>query len=172
MRRPFALLVTPAASVLMMTISLAYADSTTLPQRKAGLWELNTTMDEGGSSRDQSMKICIDADMEKNTVQASLEDHRKACTTYDIKVADGTTTVDADCLFSTRKVISQTKMSGDFQNNFEVKIESTTSGVESNAQTIVVKRIITQNGKYLGESCGDLKGGEAEGSDGTRMLVQ
>jgi hypothetical protein len=52
-----------------------------------------------------------------------------------------------------------------------VKIESTTSGMEK-SQSIVVKRTITQNGKYLGESCGDLQPGEAKSPDGTKVMVQ
>ena len=39
----------------------AAADTAKLPERKAGLWELSTTMDEGLGPKDQTMKICIDA---------------------------------------------------------------------------------------------------------------
>jgi hypothetical protein len=52
-----------------------------------------------------------------------------------------------------------------------VKIDSTTSGVQD-SQTVSIKRVIEQQGKYLGESCGDLKAGEAMGTDGTKILVQ
>ena len=44
------------------------------------------------------------------------------------------------------------------------------AAVESVARS--VKRTITQDGKYMGESCGDLKAGEAMGSDGHKILVQ
>jgi hypothetical protein len=62
-------------------------------------------------------------------------------------------------------------MSGNFQDAFTVKIDSTTSGIQD-SQTVSIKRVIEQQGKYLGESCGDLKAGEAMGSDGTKILVQ
>jgi hypothetical protein len=75
------------------------------------------------------------------------------------------------CQFASRRVVSRTELSGDFKTEFLVKIESTTSG-EQNAQTVSVKRTITQKGKFLGESCGDLVGGEAMGSDGSKVLVQ
>jgi hypothetical protein len=39
-------------------------------------------------------------------------------------------------------------------------------------RSVSVKRSITQTGKYLGESCGDLKAGEAKGADGKKVLVQ
>ncbi len=87
------------------------------------------------------------------------------------KKADGTTTVDAMCVFEGRNVESVTEMSGDFEHAFKVTIKSTTSGSER-GQSIVVKRTITQDGTYLGESCGDLKAGEAMGSDGHKIMAQ
>jgi hypothetical protein len=151
--------------------SAASAENARLPERKAGLWELSTTMDEGLGPKDQTMKLCIDADMERNTVTASAEEHARQCSKYDVVREGERTIVDMSCQFSSRQVVSHTEMSGDFQTAFQVKIESTTSG-EHNQQSVSVKRTITQKGKYLGENCGDLVGGEAMGSDGSRILVQ
>lgn len=39
-------------------------------------------------------------------------------------------------------------------------------------QTRAAKRTIVQNGKYLGEACGDMKPGEAMTADGTKTTVQ
>lgn len=147
-------------------------DAIGLPERKAGLWELKTTMDEGNGPRDQAMKMCIDARMEKNTVLASISDHKANCSTYNVKADGGGTTVDADCIYNERKVMSTTTMSGDFKTTFEIKIQSTTSDPEKKDQSVVIKRTITQLGKYLGDTCGDLKPGEAQSIDGTRILVQ
>ncbi|MBY0559594.1 DUF3617 family protein [Hyphomicrobium sp.] len=160
--------------VIAFSASSASSDDAqaTLPERKAGLWELKTVMDEGNGPRDQSMKLCVDGQMEKNTVSASVLEHKANCTSYDIKSAGGATEVNSDCLYNGRKVMSTTNMSGDFKSAFEIKIQSTTTDPEQKAQSVVVKRTITQVGKYVGESCGDLKAGEAEASDGTRMLVQ
>ncbi len=57
---------------------------TTLPERKAGLWDLKTVMDEGNGPREHAFKLCIDESMEKNTVKASLADHKANCTKYDV----------------------------------------------------------------------------------------
>jgi hypothetical protein len=147
-------------------------DAVSLPQRKAGLWELKTVMDEGNGPRDQTMKLCIDERMEKNTVTGSIVDHKNNCTTYDVKAVNGNTTVNSDCLYNARKVVSSTVMSGDFKSAFEIKIESTTTDPDRKDQTVVIKRKITQLGKYLSDTCGDLKAGEAQAADGTKMLVQ
>ena len=70
-----------------------------------------------------------------------------------------------------RDVESRTEMKGDFQTAFDVTINSTTSGIQD-SQSVSVKRMIEQQGKFLGKSCGDLKAGEAMGTDGTRLMVQ
>lgn len=150
---------------------VAVADDPRLPERKAGLWELATTMDEGLGPRDNKVTLCIDADMERNTVQASVVEHRQQCSKYDIRREGEATVVDMSCQFASRHVVSRTEMTGDFQSAMLVKIESTTSG-EHKGQSVAVKRTITQAGKYLGENCGDLIGGEAMGSDGVKVMVQ
>ncbi|MBN9248245.1 MAG: hypothetical protein J0I81_12520 [Hyphomicrobium sp.] len=171
--RSTALLFAPLA-FLAFSVSSASSDDAkaTLPERKAGLWELKTVMDEGNGPHDQTMKLCIDGQMEKNTVSASVLEHKANCSSYDIKSAGGSTEVNSDCLYNCRKVMSTTTMSGDFKSAFEIKIQSTTTEPEQKTQSVVVKRTITQLGKYVGESCGDLKAGEAEAADGTRILVQ
>lgn len=147
------------------------AENVSLPERKAGLWELTTTMDEGQGPVDRTLTMCIDADMERNTVIASLIEHKQQCSKYEIKRDGDKTVVDMTCRFETRNVEGRTEMSGDFQTALLVTIESTTSG-DHRGQSVSVKRTITQKGRYLGESCGDLTGGEAMGSDGTRVMVQ
>ena len=149
----------------------ALAEAVSLPERKAGLWELKTTMDEGQGPVERTLTMCVEADMERNTVIASLIEHTKQCSKYDISREGDKTVVDMSCRFDTRNVQSRTEMSGDFQSALLVKIESTTSG-EHRGQSVAVRRTITQTGRYLGESCGDLTGGEAMGSDGTRVMVQ
>ena len=159
------------AFIAIATLPASAVTAETLPARKAGLWELKTTMDEGNGPRDQALKICIDERMEANTIAASIADHKANCTKYEIKTADGVTTAEGECKYNNRAVISRTDMSGDFKTSFVVKISSTTSDA-TKQQSIVVKRTITQTGSYLGESCGELKGGEAMGPDGVKLAVQ
>ncbi len=160
------------AGVLLLPALPASAEET-LPQRKAGMWELKTSMDEGRGPREQSMKLCIDAEMEANTVKASLAEHKQNCEKYEIKKDGGKTTVNMTCTFNGRHVESLTEMEGDFSKSFNIKIASTTADTrESTQQTITIKRVILQDGTYLGESCGDLRGGEALAADGTKVMVQ
>jgi hypothetical protein len=172
MRRSTCMLVPLALLSLSPLPAMGDQAAQTLPERKPGLWELKTEMDEGNGPKDQTMKMCIDAQMEKNTVEGSIADHKANCSSYDIKAGDGATKVDSECVYNGRKVISTTNMSGDFKSAFSITIQSTTTEPKQTPQSVVVKRTITQLGKFVGESCGDLKPGEAEGADGTRLLVQ
>ncbi len=149
----------------------ALADDIALPLRKAGRWEQKTTMDEGGQKHAQSLTICIDADMERNTAAASDVEHKRSCSAYEVKKEGEKVVVEATCKMNGRDVESRTEMSGDFQSAFAVKITSTTSGLQD-SQSVAIKRVIEQEGRYLGESCGDLKAGEAMGSDGAKIMVQ
>jgi hypothetical protein len=165
------------AAVLVASISAvalattAAADDVKLPLRKAGKWEQTTVMDEGGKKHEQTLTICIDADMERNTAAASDEEHKRSCSKYEVKKDGAAVVVAATCNMNGRDVESRTEMSGDFQSAFTVKIDSTTSGIQD-AQSISVKRTIEQQGKFLGDSCGELKAGEAMGTDGSKMMVQ
>lgn len=160
-----------AAAALMAAGPLSAEDAADLPQRKAGHWEIKTVMDEGFGPREQVLTMCVDADMERNTAHASKLEHAKKCSQYDIKKSDDATIVDARCDFDGRKVESRTEMSGDFEHTFKISIDSTTSGTER-GQSVSIKRTITQEGKFLGEDCGDLRAGEAMGSDGAKVMVQ
>ena len=141
MRRPM-LSVCISLVSLAAAVTSAAAESATLPTRKAGLWELKTSMDEGGGPREQVMKMCISEEMERNTVASSIAEHQTHCTAYNIKPGETSTVVEADCVFSRRKVLSTTTMTGDFKTAFDVKIESTTTDPEAKQQSIVVKRTI------------------------------
>ena len=160
-----------AAASVALQPAAAYAAGTDLPLRKAGRWEQKTSMEEGGKKHEQTLTICIEAEMERNTALASDAEHKKSCSKYEVRKVGDTVIVESNCNMNKRDVESRTEMSGDFQSAFNVKINSTTSGMQD-SQSVSVKRVIEQQGKFLGESCGDLKAGEAMGTDGTRLMVQ
>ncbi len=87
-------------------------------------------MDEGNGPKEQVLTMCIDADMEKNTVAASKIEHKQSCSKYEVSKTGDKITVDAQCNFNERDVTSRTEMSGDFAKAFQVKIDSTTSGTD------------------------------------------
>lgn len=163
-----------AATVFGTTLATA-EESLDLPLRKAGLWEVRTQTDEGKGMRSQDLTMCIGDAMERTAVRTSGAENRANCSKYDVKKTAGGTTVDALCTYDARKVSSRTELHGDFTTVFKVMVDSTTSGNAPRAQgghPVNVHRIILQEGKYLGESCGDLQAGEATTADGGTVTVQ
>lgn len=154
---------------MFLTVDVSQAQS--LPLRKAGLWELRTSMDQGNGPRKSSLKICIDGEMEQQTVLASIREHQENCSRYEIKTLDNGIVVEGECVFNNARVNSRTEMSGDFKTAFTVKIDTTTVR-QGASQSMSVRRQITQSGTYLGTSCNDLKPGEAVGEDGNKVYVQ
>ena len=162
-----------AATVLVVTD--LRAGELDLPLRKAGLWELQTQTDEGRGSREQLLTMCVGEEMERKTVSASRAESRSNCEMYEVKKTAGATTVDATCTVDMRQTTTHTELAGDFQTAFSVKVESKTAGFAPRAQggqPVNVQRKIVQNGKYLGESCGDLSAGEAKAADGRTVIVR
>jgi hypothetical protein len=146
-----------------------------IPLRKAGLWEVQTTTDEGRGTQNQTLTMCIGGEMERSTVLASIRENRSSCSKYEIrKTAEGTT-VDAVCVYDERQVTNHNELRGDFTTGFEVKVVSATTGNAPRAQggmPVNVSRMIVQKGRYLGESCGELHAGEAKTAAGQTVTVQ
>src|SRR5690606_35091065 len=103
-----------AIAAIGATAGTVAADTVNLPLRKAGRWELATTMEEGGKKHEQTLTICIDADMERNTAAASDAEHKSMCSKYEVKKAGDAVVVDANCKMNGRDVESRTEMRGDF----------------------------------------------------------
>jgi hypothetical protein len=146
-----------------------------LPLRKAGLWQVHTQTDEGSGVQKQDLTMCIGEEMERIAVRASGADNRANCATYEVSKTTAGTTIDAVCSIEDRKVVTRTELTGNFTSEFSVKVDSTTSGHaprSQGGQPVNVHRIILQDGKYLGEACGELQAGEAKGADGRTLKVQ
>lgn len=162
-------------AAVLVTADPRAEDAPDLPLRKAGLWELQTQTDEGRGPHQQQLTMCIGEEMERKTVSASRAEYRSNCENYEVKKTASATTVDATCTVDMRQTTTHTELAGDFQTAFSVKIESRTSGFAPRAQggqPVNVERKIVQNGKYLGESCGDLQAGEAKAADGRTVIVR
>ena len=76
-------------------------------------------MEEGGQKHEQTLTICIDADMERNTALASDAEHKKSCSKYEVKKSGDTVIVESTCNMNKRDVESRTEMSGNFQERVQ-----------------------------------------------------
>lgn len=157
----------------LIALTAQTASAAQLPQRAPGKWKLTTEMNQGKQSIKQSLTICITAEMEKKTAEASTAEHQSNCSRYDISEKNGATVIESNCAYAVDKVTSRTEMTGDFKKSFAVKIVSTTlTQPPGGAKPIRRDRTINQTGEYLGKDCGDIQPGEAVSEDGSRVIVQ
>jgi hypothetical protein len=163
------------AAAALLPFGLHASDEASLPLRKAGLWEVRTQTDEGRGKKEQALTMCVGEEMERDAVRLSVADNRSSCAKYDIRKTPEGTFVDAACTYDERQVTNHTELRGDFRTSFAVKVFSKTSGKAPRAQggmPVNVERTTVQEGRYLGDNCGDLKAGEARTADGQTVSVQ
>ncbi len=163
-----------AASIASTVCIAADGEASDLPLRKAGLWELRTETSEGNGTQTQQLTMCIGEQMERETVRTSGMENRANCAKYDVEKVGDKTIVDARCVYDDRKVVTRTELEGDFTTSFRAKVTSSTDGTapkHRGGHPVNVRRTIHQEGKYLGESCGNLKAGEAKTTDGRTVTV-
>lgn len=162
-----------ASAGVLFALSAQAASTAQLPQRAPGKWKLTTEMNQGNQSIKQSLTMCISAEMEKKTAEASAAEHQSSCSRYDISEENGATIIESSCAYAVDKVTSRTEMTGDFKKSFAVKIVSTTmTQPPGGLKPIRRDRTINQTGEYLGKDCGDIQPGEAVSEDGSRVIVQ
>jgi hypothetical protein len=150
-------------ALCFVTTSSTWAES--LPQRKPGLWEMAVS---GAQGPGQSIKQCIDAQSEKQFQQTGTEAAEKMggrCSKNTFAKTSNGYAGEAECEVSGSKMLSKTKITGDF--NSEYKVEVSTSfippflGQSTSSTTIVAKR--------LGDCTPGMKPGDMILANGMKM---
>lgn len=97
------------------------------PKRKPGLWQ--QTISSGGTVA-MASKVCLDAATDAQMSIAGAQASKNACPgAKTARAADGGYTIDATCnMGSGGTVATHAVMKGDFNNAYEVDVNSTTTG--------------------------------------------
>lgn len=103
--------------------------ASSLPQRKPGLWSQKIAM-EGVAFAMPASQVCLDAASDARISMIGAQAGRKACASSQItRNLDGSWTVASTCDFGAGgKVVSNGKITGDFNSSYQVEIASTTTG--------------------------------------------
>lgn len=92
------------------------------PTLKAGLWESNMTR-EGAGQKAPTMKMCMDASLQKEMMDAGMGTMKEMCSKNDIRREGNKVFANAECKFgdSTMKSASVTTFTGDTAYHTDVK---------------------------------------------------
>jgi hypothetical protein len=156
-----------AAAALTAPVALG-AQTIDLPTRKAGLWEIATSIEKPKAMPAFTAKACLDAATDKEMMEFGLK-MSGTCKQLTSKREGKTIVIDADCTVSGIATRSKTVVSGDFQSSYSVRSEGTMDVAGGKGQEATV---ITQTATWKGADCPGMKPGDMTMLGGIKVNIK
>jgi len=148
-----------ALALLVAIAGAAPASAADMPARKAGLWEMKTTLSSGHVVM---LQQCVDAKTD-DTMQAQAASAQHDCSKHDVHKSGNTITVDSVCMMAGKPRAAHTVVTGSFDSAYDMTI---TRDAEDGS-----KRVINTEAKWLGPCAADQKPGDTIMPNGTKVNV-
>jgi hypothetical protein len=164
-----------AAAVTAAPVALS-AQTLNLPARKAGLWELSTTIDrEKASAPDEkpkssppiSAQMCLDASTDRELMDYTLKFTEGKCRSLTTRRDGKSIIIDADCTFGSKVTKSKTVITGDFQSAYTMRTEGVMEGGSKGPQAMLT----TQTATWKGPDCPNMKPGDISLFGGVKVNI-
>jgi hypothetical protein len=136
-----------AATLLATTPAFAQVE---LPQRRAGQWEITMSTGEGASAGQVQMQACTDAASERAMMALGAGQMGQMCQRNVIRREGQDYVMESDCQMGPMRVISNSRITGDFQSAYQMRIEGQVTGMPGAAQQ---KTITTQSARFVSATC-------------------
>jgi hypothetical protein len=138
------------AACCLVVVCAAPAFASDLPARKAGLWQIDTTITAGHTV---SMRQCIDArtDQLMQSRVASLP--QRSCSKHDVQKSGDKITIDTVCTIAGRTTTGHIVITGSFDSAYTMVMTSEIKGVPK-------PRNVTMTAKWLGPCAAGQKPGD------------
>ena len=147
-------------ALLLVLAGAAPVAAAELPPRKAGLWEMKTTVPSG---RTLSMQQCIDAKTDEAMQANSTANAQRDCSKREVKKSGNTITIDSVCTIAGKPRTAHTLIAGSFDSAYTMTTTSENEGAPA--------RTLTIEAKWLGPCAADQKPGDTVMPNGTKMNV-
>lgn len=147
-------------ALLLVLAGAAPASAAELPPRKAGLWEMKTTITGG---QVVSMQQCVDAKSDEAMQANSAANAQRDCSKRDVQKSGNTITIDSVCTMAGKPRTARTVITGSFDSGYTMAITSQSEGTPA--------RSITIDAKWLGPCAADQKPGDTVLPNGQKMNV-
>lgn len=132
-----------------------------MPARKAGLWELKMSFDNGAIPV-QTVKQCIDAETDKLMKTDFAGPVTESCEKQEMTRSGSTLIIDSACTMMGSRSETHAVVSGSFDSAYTMEITSKTRGDETH---------MTIAAKWLGACAADQRPGDMIMSNGMKMNV-
>jgi hypothetical protein len=143
-----------------------------LPARKAGLWEIKTTM-EDRNQQPQMAQHCVDAETDKMMSAIGGDVRNEMCSKQDVQKVGATYVIDSVCKFGPMTSTSHGVVSGDFNSAYSVQMTSKREGGPNiPGMPAGGTSNITIEAKWLGACAADQKPGDIIMAGGRKINVR
>jgi hypothetical protein len=132
-----------------------------LPNREAGLWEINT----GVGDRTVKLQQCIDAATDHALQTGGGGMPQRDCSKHDVQKSADTTTIDSVCTVAGKTRTSHIVITGSFDSAYTMTVTGQSEGQPARPP-------VTISAKWLGPCTADQKPGDTIMPDGTKMNLQ
>lgn len=143
--------------VLMFAVPAAAAE---LPARKAGLWEMTTTVAGHGVS----MRQCIDARTDQAMPAGAGPAAQRNCSRRDVRTSGDTITFDSVCTVAGETRTSHAVVTGSFDSGYTMTVSGEGEGPAA-------ARTVTITAKWLGPCAADQRPGDLIMPNGMKMNI-
>lgn len=144
-------------ALLLVVAGAAPVFAAELPPRKAGLWEMKTTVSSG---RTISMQQCVDAKTDEVMQATSAANAQRDCSKRDVQKSGNTITINSVCTMAGKPRTAHTVITGSFDSGYTMAITS---------QTDAAPRTMNIEAKWLGPCAADQKPGDMIMANGTKI---
>jgi hypothetical protein len=142
------------------------------PTRRAGLWEVTLTRDDGEAPH--TLQQCTDAETDKLMNAFGGNISADLCAKQDVRKVGATIVVNATCKIGPMTSTSESVISGDFNSNYTVKITSKVEGVPKGLPTAGknLGGTTTMTARFVGACKAGQKPGDVIMADGKTVNVR
>lgn len=135
-----------------------------LPARKAGLWEIKTTID-GRNPPTQIIKQCIDAATDQMTLSIAGPFSPAVCPKREVKSSGDSVTVDSTCTIGKTTATAHATITGNFDSAYTMTVKSEGPGRPGSPMTMTIA------GNRLGDCTPEQKPGDIIFSNGKTVNI-
>jgi len=153
-------------SILLLTTSSAAFAEIDMPNRKPGLWEIQTV---GGPMGSPTIQQCTDETTDKDMRTSFGPMGKNMCDKQDIQKTASGFTVDSTCNIAGIASTSHTEISGDFNSAYTIKVSSSRSNGPAGAPT---DHTMVMNATWKGVCAEGQKPGDIIMPGGLKMNIK
>jgi hypothetical protein len=155
---------TIGATAVLVLAGVMPALAAELPSRKAGLWEVRTSI-ENHNGPVVTIQQCIDASTDQMMQSSAGPLAPAACSRRDVQKSGDTTTIDSTCSLTGKTATAHAVIAGSFDSAYTMTVTSESSALPGGKMTM------TMVAKRLGPCTAEQKPGDMIMPNGVKINI-